>query len=153
MDPIKVDFSKKESGRKNVVIPPERAGLKIVLSLVCTLVFAVIAFYAMLPALNPKAYDLYLYLGMVAASYVVFNALFVRLNSKPEYVPYVKRRALVPGILIGVLVAAVLIGYLISCQFFRASQYSKIIPVRTDGNFSEEIEQQNAESFSAIPAS
>ena len=151
MDPIKVDFSKKESGKKTVVIPPERAGLKIVLSLVCTLVFAAVAFYVMLPALNPKSYDLYLYLGLVAASYVVFNALFVRLNSKPEYVPYVKRRALVPGILIGVLVVAVLIGYLVSCQFFRASQYSKIIPVRTDGNFSEEIEPQNAETFSSIP--
>ncbi|MBQ6267238.1 MAG: CvpA family protein [Clostridia bacterium] len=151
MDPIKVDFSKKESGRKTVVIPPERAGLKIVLSLVCTLVFAVVAFYVMLPALNPKAFDLYLYFGMVAASYVVFNALFVRLNSKPEYVPYIRRRALVPGILIGVLALAVLIGYLVSCQFFRASQYCKIISVRTDSNFSEEIEEQNAESFSSIP--
>ena len=108
MDPIKVDFSKKERGKKDVVIPPERAGLKIVLSLVLTLVFALIAFYVMLPALNPKSFDLYLYLGLVAASYVVFNALFVRLNSKPEYVPYVKRRALVPGILIGVLAVAVL---------------------------------------------
>lgn len=151
MDPIKVDFSRKERGKKAVVIPPERAALKIVLSLLCTVVFAAVAFYVMLPALNLKSYDLYLYIGLVIASYVVFNALFVRLNSKPEYVPYIRRRALVPGILIGVLVVAVAVGYLVSCQFFRAGSYSKIINVRTDSNFSEEIEEQNAESFSAIP--
>ena len=44
MDPIKVDFSKKKgSGKKEVVIPPEKAGLKIVLSIIGMLVFAVVA--------------------------------------------------------------------------------------------------------------
>lgn len=104
MDPIKVDFSKKDGGRKkDVVIPPEKAALKIVLSLLCSAVFAGILFYFMLPALNFKSYDLYIYLGAVVASYVVFNALFSNVFGKPEYVPYVKRRAIVPGIIIAVL--------------------------------------------------
>ena len=61
MDPIKVDFSKKDGGRKkDVVIPPEKAALKIVLSLLCSAVFAGILFYFMLPALNFKSYDLYI---------------------------------------------------------------------------------------------
>lgn len=151
MDPIKVDFSGKSGGKKDIVIPPEKAALKIVLSILCTVAFAVIAFYVMLPAVNFKSYDFYLYLGLVAASYVVFNGLFANVMMKPEYTPYVKKQAIVPGIIIGVLIVAVGIGYLVSSEFFRAKDYSEIIDVRTDSNFSEEIQEQDAESFSAIP--
>ena len=152
MDPIKVDFSKKDGGKKKeIVIPPEKAALKIILSVLCTLVFAAIAFYVMLPAVNFKSYDFYLYLGLVAASYVVFNGLFANVMNKPEYLPYVKKRAIVPGIIIAALVVVVGIGYAVSSEFFRAESYSNIIDVRTDSDFSAEIEEQNAESFSAIP--
>lgn len=152
MDPIKVDFSKKDNGgKKEIVIPPEKAALKIILSILCMVVFAAVAFYVMLPAINFKSYDFYIYIGLVAASYVVFNGIFTNVMNKPEYIPYVKKRAIVPGIIIGLLIVTVGIGYLVSSEFFRASSYSKIIDVRTDSNFSEEIEEQNAESFSAIP--
>ncbi|MBO5229958.1 MAG: CvpA family protein [Clostridia bacterium] len=152
MDPIKVDFSKKDGGKKKeIVIPPEKAALKIILSVLCTLVFAAIAFYVMLPAINFKSYDFYLYIGLVAASYVVFNGLFANVMNKPEYLPYVKKRAIVPGIVIAALVVVVGIGYAVSSEFFRAESYSNIIDVRTDSDFSAEIEEQNAESFSAIP--
>lgn len=152
MDPIKVDFSKKNGGgKKEIVIPPEKAVLKTIISIVCTLVFAVVAFYVMVPAINFKAYEFYLYIGMVAASYVVFNGLLANVMAKPEYIPYVKKHAIVPGIIIGILVVAVGIGYLVSSEFFRASSYSQIIDVRTDSNFSEDIPEENAESFSVIP--
>ena len=151
MDPIKVDFSKKNSGKKEIVIPPEKAALKTVISILCTLVFAVVAFYVMMPAINVKAYDFYLYIGMVAASYVVFNGLFANVMAKPEYIPYVKKHAIVPGVIICILVVAVGIGYLVSSEFFRASSYSEIIGVRTDSNFSEEIPEEDAGSFSVIP--
>ncbi|MBR5561708.1 MAG: CvpA family protein [Clostridia bacterium] len=152
MDPIKVDFSKKDSGRKkDIVIPPEKSALKIVLSILCTVLFAAGAFYFMMPALNVKSYDFYIYIGAVAASYVVFNGLFANVLAKPEYVPYVKKRAIVPGIIIGILIVAVGIGYLASSEFFRAESYSNIIDVRTDSDFSKDIPEENAESFSAIP--
>ncbi len=152
MDPIKVDFSKKDSGgQKEIVIPPEGATLKKIISLILTLITAAVAFYIMLPALNPKDFNLYVYIAIVAVSYVVFNGILCRVGSKPEYTPYVKRRAIVPGIIIGILALCVAVGYLVGCQFFRASSYSKIIDVRTDGNFSEEIEEEDAASFSAIP--
>lgn len=152
MDPIKVDFSKKDGGgKKDIVIPPEKAALKIILSILCMLAFAAVAFYVMLPAINFKSYDFYIYIGLVAASYVVFNGIFTNVMNKPEYIPYVKKRAVVPGIIIGLLIVTVGIGYLVSSEFFRASSYSQIIDVRTDSNFSEEIEEQNAESFSQIP--
>ncbi len=152
MDPIKVDFSKKDGGRKkDIVIPPEKSALKIVLSILCTILFAAGAFYFMMPAINIKAYDFYIYIGAVAASYVVFNGLFANVLAKPEYVPYVKKRAIVPGIIIGILIVAVGIGYLASSEFFRAESYSNIIEVRTDSDFSKDIPEENAESFSVIP--
>ena len=152
MDPIKVDFSKKKgSGQKEIVIPPEKAGLKRVIALLLSAVTALVAFYFMLPALNPKSYDLYIYIGIVAASYVIWNALLTRATTKPEYMPYVKKRAFVPGIIIGLLVVVVAIGYLVSSQFFRAKSYSSIIAVETDTNFSDDLEEEDAESFSAIP--
>ncbi len=152
MDPIKVDFQNKGPGRqKEIVIPPEKAGLKIVLSLLLSAITAAAAYYFMLPALNFKSTDLYLYIGVVLASYVVFNAIFARALTRPEYTPYVKRRAVIPGVLIAILVVFAGIGWLISCEFFRAKNYSKIIDVRTDSNFSEEIKEQDAASFSTIP--
>lgn len=153
MDPIKVDFSKKggSAGNSEIVIPPERAVLKIIISLVLTVIFAGAAFYFMLPALNFKSYDLYLYIGLVAASFVVFNGLLNNVLAKPEYVPYVKKHARVSMVIILALLVVVSIGYVVSSQFFRASDYASIISVRTDGNFSEEIPEQDAASFSSIP--
>ena len=56
MDPIKVDFSGK--GRpKEVVIPPDRKVLKIIISLIVTIIGGAIAYYIMLPALNFKSLD------------------------------------------------------------------------------------------------
>lgn len=152
MDPIKVDFSRKDGGRKtDIVVPPERAVLKTILSIVCTLVFAAVAFYVMLPAVNFKSYDFYIYIGLVAASFIVFSAVFTNALSKPEYMPYVKKQAIVPIAVIALLVAVVGVGYLVSCQFFRAEAYSKIITVDDSKTFAEDVEAQSAESFKVIP--
>ena len=150
MDPIKVDFSKK-GGPKEIVIPPDKAALKIVLSVLCSLVTAAIAFYIMLPPLNFKAYEFYGFLAIIVASYALFSAIFTGVFSKPEYLPYFKRQMIVPGVIVGVIALTVGIGYLVSSPFFRASAYSRIIDVRTDSNFADEIDKQDAESFSNIP--
>ncbi len=151
MDPIKVDFSRKDGSRKNdIVVPPERAALKIILSVLCSLVFAAILFYFMLPAINFMAIEFYIYLAAVFASYVVFNAIFTKAIAKPEYIPYVKKQARVPGILIAALVLVVGVGYLFSCQLFRAKDYSKIITV-SDADFAESIDAQTIETFAEVP--
>ena len=142
MDPIKVDFSKK-GGPKEIVIPPDKAALKIVLSVLCSLVTAVIAFYIMLPPLNFKAYEFYGFLAIIVASYALFSAIFTGVFSKPEYLPYFKRQMIVPGVIVGVIALTVGIGYLVSSPFFRASSYSQIIDVRTDSNSADEIDKQD----------
>ena len=155
MDPIKVDFSRKGGAEKNtIVVPPEKAALKIVLSVICTLAFAAILFYFMMPAINFKAYEFYLYLGINAIVYVVFNALFSKALTKPEYMPYVKKQATVPGIIIGILILVVAIGFAVSSQFFRASSYSKIMKVTsyTSEQFNKVVDaQEGSETLENLP--
>ena len=62
MDPIKVDFSGK--GRPTeVIIPPEKKVLKIIIAILLTIVGGAVAYYFMLPALNFKALDFYYFIG------------------------------------------------------------------------------------------
>ena len=66
MDPIKVDFSGK--GRpKEVVIPPEKKVLKIIICILTTIIGGAIAYYFMLPAINLKAMEFYYFIAVVIA--------------------------------------------------------------------------------------
>ncbi len=131
MDPIKVDFSDsgKKKSVKDVLIPPEKAGLKIVINIVVTLIVAAAAYYFMLPPMNLQSYDFYIYWAIVIASYI--GAAFVTSGAfvKPEYVPYVKKQAIVPVILALVLALIVGVGYLVSSPFFRAKDYAEILTI------------------------
>lgn len=131
MDPIKVDFSdsKKKKSVKDVLIPPEKAGLKIVINILITLVVAAVLYYFMLPPMNFQSYDFYMYWAIVVAVYV--GAAFITSSAfiKPEYVPYVKKQARIPIILIVVLALVLGVGYLASSPFFRAKDYSEILSI------------------------
>ena len=79
MEPIKVDFTGKDGkgkGKgKNAYLTPSGSVKKIIISIVGTLVGAVVAYYFMLPPLNFKSTDTYTYLGLVLAIFV--GLLFV----------------------------------------------------------------------------
>ena len=148
MDPIKVDFSGKGSDRsKEIVIPPEKAALKIVLSVVFALLTGAVAYYFMLPPLNPKAIEFYYFIGIIVIAFVVFLALLSGAFRHSEYVPYVKKKAVVPGILIAVLVLVVAVGYLVGCPFFRAKSYNHLMDVQVKRVFSTDIEEPNFEEI------
>lgn len=152
MDPIKVDFAgRRGNKKKEIVIPPEKAALKIIISLLGTLLLAGLYYYLMLPPFNLKAYEFYIYIAAVIGTYIALTFLTTQAMAKPEYVPYVKKQALIPGALLLVLALIVGVGFVISSPFFRAKSYSQIIDVNDSGNFTEEIERQNAESYSNIP--
>ncbi|MEE1284335.1 MAG: hypothetical protein UHK54_05690, partial [Acutalibacteraceae bacterium] len=70
MDPIKVDFSGGGSKKgKSVVIPPNKAGLKIAINLIATAIVAAIAYYFYLPAFNFQAIEMYIYFGIIILAY------------------------------------------------------------------------------------
>ena len=153
MDPIKVDFSGK--GRpKEVVIPPDRKVLKIIISLIVTIIGGAVAYYMMLPALNFKSLDFYYFIAVVIAIYVAMIFLTSKAFIKPEYITYVKRQSIVP-VAIGLVFALVLgIGYLTSAALFRARDYSEIIEVKTE-DFGESEDSittiTSLKDFSSVP--
>lgn len=135
-DPIKVDFSDKGNGKgkgkgfsstKEVYIPPEKAGLKIAISIIITIVGAAIAYYFMLPPMNFGAIDFYMYWLIVAAIFVGANFLLSKAVVRPEYVPFVKKVAIPPIIIVAILGVVLLVGYLTSSVFFRATSYSQLL--------------------------
>lgn len=151
MDPIKVDFtggSEKGPDKKSgIVIPPEKKGLKIVINIILTLVFAGILYYFMLPVLNFKDIKMYLFLGAISVFYCAVNYVTSGALKTPDYSPYAKKSSLVPKIFIGVLAAVVVIGLLVSSVFFRAKKYSQIIDV-PNGDFAKDV---SVADFATVP--
>ena len=154
MEPIKVDFTggngagKGKGSGKDAYLSPSKSGLKTVISIIGTVIGAAIAYYFMLPPLNFKSTELYLFLGVVAVIYIAFQVVLSGMILKPEYTQYVKKRSLVPLIIIGALVVVVGVGFLISSVIFRASSYSKLINVSEDKTFSSDISQAD---FQSVP--
>ncbi len=122
MEPIKVDFTgngSNERGRgKNAYLVPEKSVLKLAICLIGTIIGGAIAYYFMLPPLNFKSTDTYMFLGTVIAIFMAL--LFVTSGAylKPEYVPYVKKKSIIPLALAVVLVVVVGIGFVASSVFF-----------------------------------
>ena len=154
MEPIKVDFTggngagKGKGSGKDAYLSPSKAGLKTVISVIGTVIGAVVAYYFMLPPLNFKSTELYFFLGIVAVIYLAFQVVLSGVIMKPEYTKYVKKQAIVPGIIIGALAVVVGVGMLFSSVVFRASSYSKIISVSEDKTFSSDIKQAD---FKSVP--
>ncbi|MCL2531380.1 MAG: hypothetical protein FWE40_04415 [Oscillospiraceae bacterium] len=123
-----------------VVIPPMKAGLRIALSLVGSLLTAIIAFFFMMPAINFRSPDFYAYLLLVIVSFVVLLYLFSNASKQAEFMPWVKRTSM-PAIAIA-LVIALFFGaaWVFSSPFFLARRYHQIMPVQ-ELTFAEEIDE------------
>ncbi len=156
MEPIKVDFTGnsgpdkgkgKGSGNK-AYLAPSKSGLKTIISIIGTIIGAFIAYYFMLPPLNFKSTEFYMFLGIIAVIFIALNVLLSGAIFRPEYTEYVKKRSIVPGIFIGVLVVIVAVGMLISSVVFRAGSYNKIISVDETKTFASDIEEAN---FQSVP--
>ena len=144
MDPINVDFS----GKSVVPETPKGSNLKrVIISIILTLIIGAVAYYAMLPALNFKAIELYIYIGMLIVAYIGIYGIASKAYFRPEYMEYAKNKVKIPIVLILVLALVVGIGYLTGASIFRAKDYAEIIDVK-EGNFAEEIEEID---FSAVP--
>lgn len=152
MEPIQVDFSGGGNSGKgkggNAYIAPNRAGLKIILSLIITVIGGFITYYFMLPSLNFKSTDLYIFIGALAVIFTAANAILSGIITNPQYTEYVKKKAKIPAIIVIALVAVVLVGYVISSTVFRASSYSKIISVDESKSFASDIQETD---FKSVP--
>lgn len=144
MDPINVDFS----GKAVVPEAPKGSNLKrVIISLILTLIIGAIAYYAMLPALNFKAIELYIYIGMLIVAYIGIYGIASKAYFRPEYMEYAKNNVKIPIVLILVLVAVVGVGFLTGASLFRAKDYAELIDVK-EGNFAEEVAEVD---FQSVP--
>ena len=152
MEPINVDFTGKgSSGKgsgKSAYLAPKNSGLKTILCIIGTVIGAIVAYYFMLPPLNFKSTETYMFFGIVAAIYVGLTFITSNAQLQPEYIEYVKRRSIVSVVVIAILVAIVGVGTAISSVVLRAKDYSQIIAVDESKTFSEEIEEAD---FSSVP--
>lgn len=152
MEPINVDFTGKGSqgkgSGKSAYLAPKNSGLKTIICIIGTIIGAVVAYYFMLPPLNFKSTETYMFFGVVAAIYIALTFVTSNAQLHPEYVEYVKRRSIVSIVVIAILVAIVGVGTVISSVVLRAKSYSQIITVDESKDFSEEIEEAD---FKSVP--
>lgn len=140
MKPIKVDFGgKKKKGMSD--------GKRIAITLAITLVISAILYYFMLPALNPKAIELYIWLAFSVIIFIGLYGISAGAYSRPEKMEAAKNKMKIPIIILLVMAVILGIGYLTGAVFFRAKAYSNIIKVQ-DGDFAEEVAEID---FSSVP--
>ena len=89
-----------------------------------------------------------MFLATVIGIFVALLFITSSAHIKPEYVPYVKKKSLVPVALIAVLALIVGVGFAVSSVFFRAKTYSNIIDVDDTKSFASDIAEAD---FSSVP--
>ncbi len=144
MDPINVDFGNR------TVIPETPKGStvkRVIISLLLTLVASVVVYYFMLPPLNFKAIELYIYIAVIVVVYIGIFGVVSKAYFRPEYMEYAKNKVKIPVVFLLVLAAFVGVGYLTGAEIFRAKNYAELIHVE-EGNFAEEIAEID---FQSVP--
>lgn len=130
-----------------VVVRPPKLGLKLLLSFLITVVLGGCVYYMMIPALNFKSTDLYVFIIILIAIFMAAFSILIGARKKVERQEYIKKRSIIPIIIVAVLVVVMLIGYLVGCTLFRAQSYSKLMTV-TESSFSEDFEEL---SYDEVP--
>lgn len=155
-DEVINDFKAKFKWPKNdevdVIVKPPKIGLKLLISALLTLVAGSVAYYMMLPALNIHDTNMYTFLILIIALFMVFFAIVCKANKKIERREYVKKKSLIPAIIVGVIVVVMAIGWLFGTTFFRASAYSELMPV-SDGDFVEDFDEISVDTVPRIDES
>lgn len=134
------------------VVKPDKVPLKLLISLLITAVVGGAAYYMMLPALNIHDTQLYTFLVLLIAVFMASFALLCQANKKIERKEYVKKKSLIPIVIVGVIALIVAVGYVSGITLFRASSYSQLMTVE-DGNFEKDFEKISYDKVPRVDAS
>lgn len=137
---FKSQFKWPSKDEVEVVVKPPKLALNLILSFVITALLSGAAYYMMIPAFNFKTTDFYVFIITVIVLFVAVFALLIKANKKAERRAYVKKKSIIPIIIVGVLLAVMAVGYLAGCTLFRANSYSKLMTVE-ESNFTEDFSQ------------
>lgn len=136
----------------DVVVKPPKLGQKVLLSLLITILGGGIVYYMMIPALNFKSTDLYIFVFILIAIFMASFYLLIGATKKIERKEYFKKQSKFPIIIVGVLLLVMLIGFLVGCTLFRAHDYSDLMTVKSS-DFSEDFEEINYDEVPRLDAS
>lgn len=146
----KFKWPKKEE--VDVVVKPEKVWLRLLISAVLTIIAGGIVYYMMLPALNFKDVNMYIFIMVLTVLFMVFFALACKANKKIERREYIKKKSKVPVIIVAALVVVMAVGWLCGATIFRASSYNKLMPVTTS-EFSTDFEKLSVDSVPRVDES
>lgn len=146
----KFKWPKKEE--VDVVVKPEKVWLRLLISAVLSIIAGGIVYYMMLPALNFKDVNMYIFIMVLIVLFMVFFALACKANKKIERREYIKKKSKVPVIIVAALVVVMAVGWLCGATIFRASSYNKLLPVTTS-EFSTDFEKLSVDSVPRVDES
>ena len=137
--------SRPKKERKGIGSPLGRT----MINLLVTLVFGAIYFYVVLPPINLKAQEFYVFVILLCAVYAfcaVLTSGFQGTGVK-GYFGFVKKQCKIPLFVAVALLVTAIVGSIIGWQVFRAGSYRDLLEVST-GDFAAEVEEI---SFDQIP--
>ena len=142
-------FTRKEPKPKKERKPIGTPVGRTLLNLLITLLFGAVYFYIVLPPINLKAEEFYVFIFLMCAVYclcAILTSGFQGTGVK-GYFGFVKKQCKLPLLIAAALVVIAVVGAIVGWQVFRAPSYRDILPV-TDGDFSKEVEEI---SYDQIP--
>ena len=141
-----------KSNEVQAVVKPTKLPLRILLSILITIVVGAVAYYMMLPAFNIHDTQMYIFFILLVAIFMGAFSLVCRANKKIERKEYVKKKSLVPIIIIAVIAVIMAAGYVTGITLFRAHSYSQLMQIN-DGNFETDFEEISYDKVPRIDAS
>lgn len=114
--------------------------VRLILSLLITLVFGAVYFYIELPAINIHAIEFYWFLVLLCVVYTISRIILGRIKAGGArgYFSYVKDTMKLPLIVAAVLVIIVLAGSAAGLAIFRSSAYANLLHTE-EGDFASEV--------------
>lgn len=145
----KIKWPKK--GEVQAVVKPTKLPLRILISLLITAVIGAVAYYMMLPALNIHDSQLYMFVILLVAVFMIVFSFACNANKKIERKEYVKKKSIVPIIIVAVIAVVMAVGFLTGITLFRANSYSQLMTVE-EGNFETDFEEISYDKVPRIDA-
>ncbi|MBQ7740602.1 MAG: CvpA family protein [Eubacterium sp.] len=148
---FKSKFKWPKSDEVDVVVKPPGLALKLLVTSVLTVIAAGVLYYSMFPALNFKSSEIYMFVMAIIACFVAIFALLIGARTKIERKEYVKKKSIIPLIMIGVILLVMIVGWLVGATLFRAKSYSNLMKVE-NSNFTEDFESVNYDEVPRLDA-
>lgn len=141
-----------KSNEVTAVVKPTKLPLRLLISFIVTAIAGGVLYYMMLPAFNIHDTNMYLFFIILVALFMAVFSIVCRANKKIERKEYVKKKSVIPLIIIAVIAVIMAVGYLTGITLFRANSYSQLMEVN-DGDFSSDFEEISYEKVPRIDES